>query len=496
MEITQVNLENNARMLARRLSLYWACVVVFYFLYLYVSDMVSPYYQFNFFADTYGFAVRLLFVAAITWLPRKFELVGGILNLLFGLYWGWFTYGFMMFGLPLGESIMFLLVGSIPTLVIGVLFMVSWIKTRKTKPLAESNDKVGNEVKPENHAMARMNKLVALYGLILIVVLVLTSPSVHKLFLELDLVGAYRRGEDVDNFQWLEVVTVQGDYAYASAFYPKANDWKSAIHIFDISEPADPVKVGSYISEGHIVDFEISGEYAYLSSRDIGLEILDISDPTHPTQINEFFAGYTESLVVQDNLVFLYEYKGMEEQGYEKGRLYVLDVSDPTNIKQVGVMADIGSPMAIYDHFLYTVRSSDSFNDADELFLVDVANLQNPVPILQDLSIRYIRDMEISEGILYISANDAHIVLFDISDPTVPVELGSYNVVIPRSLAVAGSYLYIANLDGITVLNVSDPGKPRLAARNVLDVPSSVFVYNGYVFLADITGLFIFETKK
>ncbi len=484
MENPTISLENTTRMVARRLSLYWGCVVAIYFLYLDIRILVSL-YDHLFFAPTQGLAWNLLYAAAIIWLPRKFELVGGIAYVVFGLYLGSLLFALtIVMGLPWSEAIFFLLGGSIPMVVIGVMFIVSWIKARKAKALAKDDGAMGKEVKPKKHTLARMNRFAALYGLLLIVVLV--SPPVYKLYLEMDLVGVYPRGEEYNIFKRLEDVIVQGDYAYANA-------GEDEFHIFDVSNPADPVKAGSYISEGHIVDFVIRGKYAYLSSRDIGLEILDISDPTHPFQVSVTYTGYIESLVLQDNLVFIGESKGIHVSGYDKSKLHIFDVSDPTAVVEVGAGTDLGLPMAIYDHYLFTVRRSDSRNDADELNVVDVADPHNPVPIHQDLSFYYIMDIEIGNDILYLASN-FQVTIFDISDPSTPVELGFYRRG-ARSIAVSGSYLYAVINSGIMVLDVSDPGRPRLAARSELAYSGGVFVSSGHVFVADMSGLFIFETK-
>ncbi len=75
--------ENKLRKLARRLSIIWACLVVFYLLDVTVSNYMSLYYHFSG-RDVTTFAGRVLFVAAVTWLPRKFELAGGIIFMLLG----------------------------------------------------------------------------------------------------------------------------------------------------------------------------------------------------------------------------------------------------------------------------------------------------------------------------------------------------------------------------------------------------------------------------
>ena len=70
-------------------------------------------------------------------------------------------------------------------------------------------------------------------------------------------------------------VVVQNQFAYVSLEMV-------GLAIFDVSNPANPRRVGGYESGGGAGGLAVSGNYAYLAEDRSGLEIIDISDPANP----------------------------------------------------------------------------------------------------------------------------------------------------------------------------------------------------------------------
>ena len=73
-------------------------------------------------------------------------------------------------------------------------------------------------------------------------------------------------------------VFVQGKYAYVSAY------GADSLNIFDVSNPASPVQVGS-ITGIAVWDTYVQGRYAYIATNGTRLNIYDISNPTSPVQV-------------------------------------------------------------------------------------------------------------------------------------------------------------------------------------------------------------------
>ena len=97
-------------------------------------------------------------------------------------------------------------------------------------------------------------------------------------------------------------------------------------------------------------------------------------------------------------------------------------------------------------------------------------------------------------------ANDAGLIIVDVSDPSKPLRLGSYkDKTCSESVTVAGSYAYLAHGDrGIEIIDISTPKEPFVkqhinaagAARGVQIVGTHAYLANGY------TGLRILDVSN
>ncbi|MFP6640912.1 MAG: hypothetical protein VCC04_11770 [Myxococcota bacterium] len=77
-------------------------------------------------------------------------------------------------------------------------------------------------------------------------------------------------------------IVVSGDLAYITTF-KKALEDTSSLQVVDISDPADPARLG-FVTTSPIWDLEVSGEVAYAAASS-GLLLIDISDPGNPVEV-------------------------------------------------------------------------------------------------------------------------------------------------------------------------------------------------------------------
>ena len=73
-------------------------------------------------------------------------------------------------------------------------------------------------------------------------------------------------------------VEVVGRYVYAALSY--------GLDILDVSDPTHPLPVGSYDNSGRAYAVAVSGDYVYIAG-DTGLVVLDVSDPANPKRVGE-----------------------------------------------------------------------------------------------------------------------------------------------------------------------------------------------------------------
>jgi hypothetical protein len=141
-------------------------------------------------------------------------------------------------------------------------------------------------------------------------------------------------------------VDVAGSYAYL------ADD--SSFRVVDVSNNAAPQEVGYYNTFCKRV--QVVGNYAYTMSA-IALRVIGVSNPHQPELIgyvpfNDLSKaiGGIEDLFVSGNYVYIIQPtpQGCERMGCYPGKLYVVDVSNPTSPQHLSSYEEGGSFYAIY----------------------------------------------------------------------------------------------------------------------------------------------------
>jgi hypothetical protein len=174
-------------------------------------------------------------------------------------------------------------------------------------------------------------------------------------------------------------IFVQGDYAYITSTEIEANLQVGVLEIVDISDPQNPKDAGSIrdmnihqggdnatrLSGAHGVF--VRGNYAYLTSiDDDALEIVDVSNPHQPVHVGSLInkesgrGGHGKARLDNPVSVFVvgnYAYVASAKSN----ALEVVDISDPHNPKDAGSIKDgtdsarLYSPNGVFvkDHYAY-----------------------------------------------------------------------------------------------------------------------------------------------
>jgi hypothetical protein len=119
---------------------------------------------------------------------------------------------------------------------------------------------------------------------------------------------------------------VEDDYAYVAYA-------DSGLLIIDVSDPSNPVEVGSYDTQGYAVSIDISGTYAYIADHVSGFHIVDISDPENPFRVGPGGRNVLEYVEVEGNYAYL-----LTDPSF-----FIVDISDPINPITVAVAAAFNS---------------------------------------------------------------------------------------------------------------------------------------------------------
>ena len=313
------------------------------------------------------------------------------------------------------------------------------------------------------------------------------SPVVEKQP-KLSLVGSVElRNKEVD------ILYLSGKYAYIG----KA---KNLLEIVDVSNPSQPVIIGSEVLAVDMeqIDFYVSGNLLYIAG-DSGIGIIDISDPRKPHWIS---GGYDNQGVVGrcstgiDNYLFL---------GTTNG-LLILDISNPTKPVLVGSYKGGIYDNNVYDklwvddiyisgNYVYVVGSHSSSKEgikSDTFLIFDVSDKTKPVLVGRDNTLTLPRAIYIVNKTAYITELGSEegqraLKIFDVSDPTNITLLGSYSQkewaenIFVKDVYVLGQYAFVSYTNGLLVLGISNPAKPTLI-EDISGSPQAITGSGNYIY--------------
>jgi len=209
---------------------------------------------------------------------------------------------------------------------------------------------------------------------------------------------------------------------------------------------------------GAIRVVEVVGDYAYINvgSR---LVILDVSDPTQPTQVgqSDILPGVIRDIEVGNGYAYVL---------LETADLWLINVTQPTNPQIVGTILPDQSirRMEIEVNTLYL---SHVDNDQQTITLFDITNPSSPVPITSYISSGWWKPKGNTLYIFYPDENNL-LAIWDISDPFHPQK--DY---IPASVA-PGGYLY--DVSGTRLYFYNDPTGATLQTIDISDLENPALV--------------------
>ena len=243
---------------------------------------------------------------------------------------------------------------------------------------------------------------------------------------------------------------------------------------------------GSYDTRGMVWDLAKQDNLVYLAALSDGLHIVDVSDPTKIKEIAVYDPGQpVRSVEVQGS----YAYIGVSFLG-----LYVLDISNPSNpvlISKINPYSNYWD-LAIDGHYIYVATVSG-------LGIIDISNPLHPVEVARlDLEVsgnRQVRHVNIVDYYIYASGDELNII--DVFDPFAPVLKGTYGNGIgvldaTKGVAVTMNNYRIINDNDVenptTIVNYSAYSGVRvIRTGNLLYTLESGIINDGNIVQFDLT---------
>jgi len=226
----------------------------------------------------------------------------------------------------------------------------------------------------------------------------------------------------------------------------------------------------------------VAEPYAYVSYYDQALRIIDVSDPTSPSERGGIGApDYASPNEIHVTGSYAYVAYG---QSANSSWVITIDVSTPSAPTEVNVYEP-----TMRAHDVYATASHAYVAECDGLRILDVSTPSAPAELgWCDISLIYHPpSLDVREPYAYVGCKNSFRVI-DVGDPANPVEIG--NCDLPGTgwdVCISGDYAYVAVYDeGLYVIDVSAPDAPTVAGYCLTSgYAQAVAVSDTMAFVAD-----------
>lgn len=256
---------------------------------------------------------------------------------------------------------------------------------------------------------------------------------------------------------WTTGLDIVGDLAYTTSE-------GGTVRAIDVSDPYNPVVVGSYRLEHATRGVDVRDNIAYVGFKS-GLASIDWSDLSHPRLLDTVgFRFLPQDVVLHGSTAYVPAYA-----------LYAVDISDPASLGIRDSLYDelLFRSLCIRDSVIYTAESSWEFPTWDAGFgTLDLELKRLSSHRLNGLA----SGVMIQDSLAFVSNRDFGLLVYDISDPSAPDSLTSWDG------AGHVGYTFIDG-DSAWVLDYGTAADPE----TVTPPPSDTSLSPGDIQLLDIT---------
>lgn len=232
-------------------------------------------------------------------------------------------------------------------------------------------------------------------------------------------------------------VALSGSSAYV------ATGWQG-LRIVDISNPEEPLEIGTYITPSNTYDVAASGDYAYVATYSDGLRVIDMSAPEQPVEV-----GFADRISISKKV----ELAGDHAIVAGGWGFHVVNVMNPENphITGRGDAACFGYDVAVSGNYVYVV----GYNCFD-IFTID--DPENPRKLGSFDLARGGDAVAVAGGTAYVAERTSGLLVMDVSDPANPRQIGVCETLTrTRDMTVSGGLLYLVDdCAGLSIMR-ADP---------------------------------------
>jgi hypothetical protein len=249
-------------------------------------------------------------------------------------------------------------------------------------------------------------------------------------------------------------VALQGDYAFVGV--------GPRLLILNVADAANPVLVSKTdVFSGVVTNVTVENQHVYLSAGG-DFVIVDVQNVVSPVVTAVYdMPGYAKGIVVSGTTAFLVEYRQWVGNQYQGGGFYAFNISDPADPALQDYFGSTGSvsDVAIAENYAYLTTE---YPNTTGLYVIDISDPSNMVqanfistpgsPIVTVNGDEMYIDNYITGGV----------VIYDITQPITPTFLTAYvGPFRAADITVVGNRAYIAgSTAGLRILDVTTPASP------------------------------------
>ena len=245
--------------------------------------------------------------------------------------------------------------------------------------------------------------------------------------------------------------------------------YDGGVRFLDISDPANPVEIGNIDLPGTAKNLGVDGDYVYVACDEAGLTVINISDLANPAEVSNFDPQVLVKRVsISNGFAFVSTATGQNQ--FYSGGLYILDISDPTDPTEVAIIDTrygvSGNAVAVSDNIAHVADHDAGLHE------FDISDISNPVEVGFIDGPDHTSCVAVSGEYAYIAEYNNYIVsdlwVIDISDPSNPDATGYCHL--PggawKTIIVLDNYAYVTVRDsGLIIIDVEDPFHPEEVGR-------------------------------
>ncbi len=278
-------------------------------------------------------------------------------------------------------------------------------------------------------------------------------------------------------------VVVSGGYAYVAA--------QGAVSIYNISTPANPVRVATVDTPGSAEGVAKYGDYLYVADWDAGLRIIKVTTPAAPEEVGAFdTAGYAYGVAVWEAASKTYACVADHAAGVR-----IINVTTPSAPTSEASYDTPGYAwnVEVYGDYLYV---ADGFAG---LLVLNVTNPAAPSEVGSCSATNRVFDVAVTADYVYLADGTAGLRVVDVTDPSNPVapfgcaygaETSEEAEGTAFGVFVVGEVAYLAaGTAGLRVVDIADPTNPD--PIDSYDTPGrahAVAVSQAAAYVADDSG--------